>query len=157
MSEKKNFFLLEFSLFFLMGIITFFELYYFNIFETIFTYIKPYISWFIGLSFGFVFSEFSKKLTRKIRIGAIERRKEYFSIFLFNMVLSFVIIAGVRTLAITFFNQFFIYFHVLFLEWIIFIYVTFKLKNNYEISAKYFITTQLITLFYVAIILTFIA
>ncbi len=156
MDKKKTFLFLELIIFFSMGIITFLEIIKFELFEKTFSFLQPYIGWFIGLSFGFVFLGFLNTLTRKFKIGLIEKRKEYFSIFLINLCLSFTLVTFIKVIAISFFSKFFIYFHVLFLQWILILYVMFKLKNNYEISQNYLIINELIVLFYTVIIMIFV-
>lgn len=137
-----------------MGIITILEIFSFDFFYNVFSFLNSGISWFIGISFGFVFSSFLQGLVKKIKVGAIEKRKEYFSFFLINMIISLSLVALIKGLAVSFFNQFFIYFHPLFLQWLMLLYVTFKVKNNYEISAKYIFANELIILINVVAILT---
>ena len=157
MQTKRQFISFELIILLTLSFITFLEIMSFDLFELVFTFLKDGISWFIGLSFGFVFSSFLQGLTKKVKFRSLEKRKEYFAIFLINMVISLSLVTLVRSLAISFFNQFFIYFHVLFLQWLMILYITFKLKNNYTISGKHLLANELIILVNVILILIFIA
>lgn len=156
MGKNKSFFIFEFMIFFTMGIITLLEIFKFDFFEKVFQFSQVYISWFLGISFGFVFLGILQSVIKTEKISALEKRKSFFSLFLINLILSASLTAFIKTVALSFFNQFFIYFHVLFLQWIMLLYISFKLKNDYEISGKYFITNELIVLFYVSMVLIFV-
>lgn len=156
MEKNRSFFMFELMIFVTMGIITLLEIFKFDFFEKVFQFSQIYISWFLGISFGFVFLGVLQSIIKTEKISALEKRKSFFSLFLINLILSASLTAFIKTVALSFFNQFFIYFHVLFLQWIMLLYISFKLKNDYEISGKYFITNELIVLFYVSIILIFV-
>jgi len=140
-----------------MGGITALELLNFSLFEHFFSLIKDYTSWFIGISFGFVFSRtigFFKKGIGELKIAArFTAQREEFIFFILNLAIMAILSTVIKEIAITFFNTFFIYFHVIFLQWILLIYLFFKLTNKYEISAKYFLTNEIIVVVYTAIIL----
>lgn len=156
MGKNKSFLVFELIIFIVMGGITLLEIFKFDFFEKVFQFSQIYLSWFLGISFGFVFLGVLQSITSTKKISAIEKRKSFFSLFLINLILSSSLTAFIKTIALSFFNQFFIYFHVLFFQWIMLLYVFFKLKNNYEIQGKYFITNELIILFYAVMILLFV-
>lgn len=157
MENKRVFVTLELIIFLIMGVITFIEFFDFNFFEVVFNFVQNPVSWLIGLSFGFVFSNLIKTIKNKTEKIKLVKEKGHFAIFLADLILIALISTGVKALALSFFSSFFIYFHVLFLQWMMFLYLSFKVKNNYEISGKYLLTTELIILFYTAIVLAFIA
>ena len=152
--DDRVFFNLEISLFLIMGIITIIEAYKFEMFSKFFLLIKPYVSWFIGISFGFVFrhalSPFKRKITSHRKFV---ENKEGFVFFILNLIIFAVVVSAIQKVVITFFNSLLIYFHVLFFQWITLIYVFFKLSNNYKISKKYLITNEIIILVYTLLIL----
>ena len=148
---------IELIILLVMGLITFIEFFDFNFFERVFNLVQDPVSWLIGLSFGFVFSNLIKTIKTKTEKIKLVKEKGHFAIFLADLIIIALISTGVKALALSFFNSFFIYFHVLFLQWMMFLYLSFKVKNDYEISGKYLLTTELIILFYTAIVLAFIA
>ena len=160
MNKNIKFFLLELLVIGIMGLITFTEIAYFSIFEKSFTYIKIPASWFVGLSLAYAFSNFFQKgmfsiFLKKVKDGGKERG-DFFEAFLVTLLLTSLITPYIKDAAIFFFSDFFIYFHVILLQSLIVLYLLFKLKNNYEISGKYFITNELVVLFYTVIILSFV-
>jgi hypothetical protein len=157
MENKRVFIAIELLIFLVMGLITFIEFFNFPFFETVFNFVQNPTAWLIGLSFGFVFSNLIKKVKAKTEKISIVKEKGHFAIFLADLIIIALISTGVKALAVSFFNSFFIYFHVLFLQWMMFLYLSFKVKNDYEISGKYLLTTELIILFYTVIVLAFIA
>jgi uncharacterized protein YacL len=157
MKNKRAFIIIELIIFILMGAITLLEFFSFDLFEKVFNLIQDPVSWLIGLSFGFVFSNLVKKIKTKTEKLSPVKDKGLFVVFLADLIIMALISAGVKELALSFFNNFFIYFQVLFLQWMMFLYLSFKAKNNYAISGKYLLTTELIILFYTIIVLAFIA
>jgi hypothetical protein len=160
MKKGFKFFVLSSSLFVIMGLITLLEIFEFDSFSIFFNFIKTPASWFVGLSLAYaisnliqnrIFSLFSK---RKLRKGIEnESNVETFEIFLTTLVITSLITPYIKQLAVYFFTNFFIYFQVILLQSMIILYLFFKIKNNYEVSGKYFITSEIIALIYAAIIL----
>jgi heme/copper-type cytochrome/quinol oxidase subunit 4 len=150
--------ILEISTFVIMGLITLLEITNFKIFETLFTFLKNPSSWFVGFSLAYaasnllqksIFSFFSKKTKEE------EREKgDYFIGFLIAIIITSLITPLVKEGASYFFGIFFIYFHVILLQCVILLYFLFKIKEDYEISGKYFLTSELIVLFYTLVILS---
>lgn len=140
-----------------MGLITFIEIYGFDLFEIVFNYIQTPSAWFVGLSLSFAFSSlfqkglfslFIKKFSKK------ENNKEDFFIgFLLTLIIGSLLTPYIKDLAVYFFQNIFIYFHVILMQSIIIVYLLFKLKNDYEIPARYFITNELIVLLNTVVIL----
>ncbi|MEM3405608.1 MAG: hypothetical protein QW117_01395 [Candidatus Pacearchaeota archaeon] len=157
MRDGEDIFLnIELIIFLIMGIITLIEFYNFNIFEKFFLLIKPYVSWFISISFGFVFRQSLNPFKKKIISNKkFEDKKENFLFFSLNLIIISIIISFTQKIVISFFNSLLIYFHVLFLQWIILIYIAFKLSNGYVISKKYFITNEIIAIIYSVLIYSY--
>ena len=159
--KKMNFLLIEGLILLTMGGITLIEIYQFDFFEKFFGYIQTPSAWFVGLSLSFAFSSlfqkslfslFTKKFSKKQ-----ENKEDFFVGFLLTLVIGSILTPYVKDIAIYFFSSIFIYFHIILMQSIIVVYLLFKIKNNYEIPAKYFITNELIVLFCTLIILIFIA
>jgi len=148
-----------------MGIITFLEIYQFNIFSNVFNFIKDYLSWFIGLSFSTIFSNLFQNFSlfmasifiKDQKNNEDKPKKDFFFIFLLSITIMAILSPFIKTIAVYFFNNFFVYFHIIFLQWMIFLYIFFKLKNKYEISGAYFLTNEMIVLIYTGVILYFVA
>jgi hypothetical protein len=160
--SKKGFILLESIIIAVMLILTFLEIYYFKGFSLIFNYIKDYASWFIALSFSTVFSNAFQNISLLIASKTVKGReensnKDFFFVFVASIVIVALISPFVKQLAVFFFTNFFIYFHVIFLQWMILLYLFFKVKNRYEISGAYFLTNELIVLVNIVAVLYFIA
>ena len=157
MHKNVKFFFLELLVFGIMGLITFIEISNFGIFVKSFTYIKTPASWFVGLSLAYAFSNlFQKGMFSIFSKKAKDNEKEkgdFFEGFFVTLLITSLITPYIKDVAVFFFSDFFLYFHVILLQSVIVLYLLFKLKNNYEISGKYFVMSELITLFYTAIIL----
>ena len=160
MNKNVKFLFLELLVLGIMGLITFIEISNFGIFEKSFTYIKTPASWFVGLSLAYafsnllqggIFSMFSKKVK-----DSEKDKGDFFEAFLVTLLITSLITPYIKDAAVFFFSDFFIYFHVILLQSVIVLYLLFKLKGNYEISGKYFVTNELIVLFYTTVILYFI-
>lgn len=157
MENKRVFVIIELIIFLVMGVITLLEFFAFDLFEKVFNFVQDPTAWLIGLSFGFVFSNIIQGIKTKTKKISPIKEKGLFILFLADLIIIALVSTGVKALAISFFNNFFIYFHVLFLQWMMFLYLSFKVKNNYEISGKYLIVTELMILFYTVIVLILIA
>jgi hypothetical protein len=158
MKKFVKFMILEISTFVVMGLITLLEITDFKIFETFFTFIKNPSSWFVGFSLSYaasnllqksIFSFFRKKTKEE------ERPKgDYFVGFLVTIIITSFITPFVKEGASYFFGIFFVYFHIVLLQCVILLYFLFKIKEGYEISGKYFLTSELIVFFYTLVILS---
>lgn len=160
MRKFKTFILIEAIIFLFMGIITALEIINFNLFRYIFTLIKSPVSWFVGLSLAYAFSNalqagFFTLFSRKIRAEGREKG-DFFVGFLITLIITALTTTYIYNWADYFFTTFFLYFHVIALQSIVLIYLLFKLKGNYRISLRYFLTTEAITLFFWMIIKSFI-
>ena len=156
MNEKRTFLGIEFIIFLVFGIITLMEILFPEILNHIFNIVKDYLSWFIGISFGFVFSNTIGFLKQKLHGPEITKKfREQFIFFLLNLIILTVLTITVKNYALYFFNNNVImpFFHLIFLQWVMIIYLIFKIVNRYEISTKYFITNELIILLYTCLIL----
>ena len=148
MEEEDVLFLkVEFLIFFIILVITLIEVYNFSFFEKVIGLIKAPASWFIGLSFGIVFSNIIKPIKEKVK-KKINTLKENFLLYLANLIIAAGIAGFVKSLTLSFFNNFFIYFHILFMQWLILVYIFFKVSHNYSLSKRYIIVNEAIFLFY---------
>ncbi len=151
-----RFILAELSIFLIMGIITFGEINNPSLFQSFVSFVKTPASWFIGLSLAFIFSYFFQNIITSFfrrDITDEEKRKDFFAGFIAAIVITSIITPYVRQLTLSFFNLLLPYFHVIILQALIIFYLLFKVNGKYEISTKYFLTSEAITLFYTAIIL----
>lgn len=158
MKKLVKFMILEISTFIIMGLITIIEITNFKIFEAFFMFIKTPSSWFVGLSIAYALSNlFQKSIFSffKKKIKEEERQKgDYFIGFLITIIITSLITPFIKEAAVYFFEGFFMYFHVILLQCVIILYFLFKIKEEYEISGKYFLTTELIVFFYTLVILS---
>jgi hypothetical protein len=155
--KKRNFILIEGIILFVMGLITFIEVYWFGIFETVFNYIQTPSAWFVGLSLGFAFSSLFQKGLFSIFIKKFSKKEnnkeDFFVGFLLTLIFGSLLTPYIKGMAVYFFENIFIYFHVILMQSIIIVYLLFKLKNDYEIPARYFISNELIVLINTILIL----
>jgi hypothetical protein len=161
MGKFMRFIFIEAGIFFAMGLITLLEITSPRLFVSFFTLIKSPSSWFVGLSLAYacsnviqtgLFSLFSKKVRQEGR-----QKGDFFIGFLITLIITALTTPYVYKWAGYFFNNFFIYFHVILLQAVILLYLLFKLKGNYLVSIKYFLTTELITVIYGLIVLSYVA
>jgi heme/copper-type cytochrome/quinol oxidase subunit 4 len=158
MKKFMKFIILEISIFTIIGLITLVEITNFKIFETFFTLIKNPSSWFVGFSIAYAASNLLQKsifsFFRKKTKGEEKPKEDYFIGFLMTIILTSLITPLIKVGASNFFGVFFVYFHIILLQCVILLYFLFKIKGDYEISGKYFLTNELIVLFYTLIILS---
>ncbi len=161
MEKIKRFIFIESSLFLIFGAITLIEMINFNLFEKIFLFIKTPCSWFIGLSIAYAFSNLIQEglfslFSRKMKEEGKERGDFFFG-FIITLTITSLITPYLRKLAYDLFDKYIIYFHVILIQSVVILYFLFKLKGNYKINWKYFITTEIIVIVYTLIIISFIA
>jgi hypothetical protein len=161
MKRFMRFIFIEFGLFLIMGLITLLEVDKPRLFVSLFTFIKSPSSWFVGLSLAYAFSNtvqtgFFSLFSKRIRREGKEKG-DFFIGFIITLVITALTTPYVYQWAGYLFSNFFIYFHVILLQSVILVYLLFKLKGNYPISMKYFLTTQAIVLVYTLIILSYVA
>lgn len=158
MKKFAKFMILEISIFAAMGLITLVEITNFKIFEIFFSFIKNPSSWFVGFSIAYATSSLLQKsifsFFRKKTKEEDKPKDDYFIGFLITIILTSLITPLIKVGASRFFEVFFVYFHIILLQCIILLYFLFKIKGDYKISGKYFLTNELIVLFYTLIILS---
>ena len=156
--KDKKFLIFAISLFLLLGIITLVEIASFRTFSEFFLLVKNYTSWFIGITFGFVFFNTLNFFWRKTETKILHQKPpEQFFIFLMILTVNIFIISLARGTALYLFETFFELFHVLFVQWVALVYISFKLVNKYEISLKYLIAAELNIIIYAFLIISFAA
>ena len=169
MGKGRDFLITELIIFIIVGGITFLEIFNFELFESFFSSIKEYSSWFIGIGFGYIFSTtfrdyftklFSRRLLKirgKKEIETSEPERRLFSAFLISFLIIALIVFFIKVVSAFFFTEFFIYSHIVFMLLIILLYLVFILENNYELSEKYFVANGIILLMNLGAVLYFVA
>jgi hypothetical protein len=158
--KKEGFLRNEFIIASVMGIITLIEILKFDWFQKIFDLVSLPSAWFVGLSLGFAFSSLFQNLLFSLfskRFNKNEEKENFFVGFVVTLIITSLITPYIKDIATYFFTDFFIYFHIILMQSIIILYLFFKLKNNYEVSGKYFISNEIIILVYTSLILSFVA
>jgi len=161
MGKFMRYLLIELGIFFVMSIITLIEIINPKLFVSFFTLIKSPASWFVGLSLAYAFSNalqtgFFTLFSKKTKLKG-KQKGDFFPGFIIALIITALTTPYVYKWAEYLFNNFFVYFHVILLQSVILIYLLFKLRGNYPVSMKYFLTTQIIVLIYTIIILYYIA
>jgi len=163
MSASKKFLYLEFFVFLIISLLTTLEIFNFNLFEKVFLYLQSPSSWLIGFSFGYVFSkvfeDFAIPLLSKLsrKKDSPKNKNDLFIGFLIVIVLIALIVPYLKLFFEMIFNNFFIYFHLIFLQSIILLYLFYKLRNNYEISADYVLINEIIILINLLVVIIFVS
>ncbi len=156
-----RFIFLEISIFFVVTLITFLELASPNTFNTFFSFIQTPSSWFVGFGLAYAFSNLFQKTIFRLALKKAkdeeERKGDFFSGFLITIIITSLLTDFIKDGAAYLLTNFFIYFHVIIMQCVILLYVLFKLKENFEISAKYFLINELIVLINTILILKIIA
>ena len=143
MNKTLNLYLIELAIILVLGGITLVEITNFDLFEKFFDYIKTPSAWFVGISIAYTLSSFIQKRfldTLSKKFGDEENKEDFFLGFVITLMITSLMTPPIRDIARYFFTDFFIYFHVILMQSVMLLYVFFKLKGNYEISGKYFIT-----------------
>ena len=160
MKKIFRFLFLETCIFFIITLITFLEMASFKTFDSFFTFLKTPSSWFVGFGLAYAFSNlFQKSLFRifsKKARSEEEKKGDFFMGFLITIILTSLITDFIKDGAEYLLTNFFIYFHVIIMQCIIILYILFKLKENFEISGRYFLANELIVLINLLLILKFV-
>jgi len=162
MNKKRVFFSIEIFIFLVMFFLTILELFQFELFRKIFLLLVEYISWFVSFSFGYLISEIFKDTTILV-ISKFSNKRDKSGKKEGDVFFGFLIIIVGVAIGASYFKQFissmfenlFIYFHILFMQSIIFLYLFYKLKYNYEISIRGFLVNEFIVVINTLIILLF--
>ena len=160
MKDFTKFLFFEVTIFFVIGLITLIEITRLSLFQSFFAYIKTPVSWFIGLSIAYVFSNFFQKFIFSFfRKGYQEGeiKNDFFGGFIVTLIITSLITPYLRQWILNFFGIFSQYFHVIIVQSVIILYLMFKVKERHEISMKHFLTNEIIILIYTLIILYFVA
>lgn len=159
MLAERRFWIIEGLILLALGLITSVEAISFSLFNRIFISISDYVSWFLGLTVGIVVPDMLKRTRAAIgkRIKLREEPDERFWIFLLNVILFVFIVSIFQKIAITFLRTYFIFFHVIFVQWIVLVYIWFKIANKFPISLRCIIITQLVIIINILLILATVA
>ncbi|MFH1248957.1 MAG: hypothetical protein V1660_02290 [archaeon] len=125
-----------------------------NIFAEFFMRIREHVSWILGITIGMVMPN----ILLRIRYGAFRREftpkiDERFYMFLANTSLLVFIVSFGRGIIVLFFTEYFEYFHLITVQWLIIVYLWFKFVNGFKISWRYIVSTELILLACTSILL----
>jgi hypothetical protein len=161
MGKFMRFIFIELGIFFAMGLITLLEIMNPKLFVSFFTIIKSPASWFVGLSLAYAVSNTFQ--TGLFALFSGKRRQEgkqkgdFFAGFIITLIITALTTPYVYKWAGYLFSNLLVYFHVILLQSVVLLYLLFKLRGNYPVSIKYFLTTEAIVLVYTGIILSYIA
>ncbi|MFA5953735.1 MAG: hypothetical protein WC812_04025 [Candidatus Pacearchaeota archaeon] len=162
MNKKKIFLIVELLIFLIMFSLTILELFNFELFRKIFLLLVEYISWFVSFSFGYLVSEIFKDSTISLISKFSKKRdksgKKEGDVFLGFLIIIIFVAIGIsyfKDFISNIFTNFFIYFHILFMQSIILLYLFYKVKYDYEISVKVFLINEFVVLINILIILLF--
>ncbi len=155
MLAERKFWITEGLILLALGLITSVEAISFSLFNKIFLAISEYVSWFLGLTVGIVVPDMLKRTRAAIgkRIKLRGEPDERFWMFLLNVILFVFIVSLFQKIAITFLRTYFIFFHVIFAQWIVLVYIWFKAANKFPLPLKYLFTTQLIIIISILLVL----
>lgn len=147
MDDREQFMLIETIIaLFLLGI-TFIEIYDPVRFDKVITEIMSSTSWFLGLTIGLVTSGVLRKTKSKIdKFFKKDQQEGKFLMFIAGLFVFSLIVTIASKLAFAFLTTYREFFHLIFVQWFVIVYIWFKLSNKFEIHSKYVITTQLIIL-----------
>ncbi len=152
MKKLKKFLIIEITILLVMILITIIEKTNFKIFKEIFTIIQSPLSWFVGISTSYTFSNalqvgfftlFSKKTKQEGK-----EKGDFFAGFLVTLIITAFTAPHLYKWAGYFFTEFFVYFHVIALQSIVLIYFLFKMRGHYRISWSYLLTTEAIVILF---------
>lgn len=147
MDDREQFMIAEAIIaIFLLGI-TLIELFDPVRFDTVVNQLMQSTSWFLGLTVGIVTSGILKSAKSKLDDVFRSDKKEGKFIFFLTSIAIFALIATVAgKFVLVFLQEYSEFFHLIFVQWFVLVYIWYKFSNKFEISAKYVITTQLIIL-----------
>ncbi|MBI5148458.1 hypothetical protein HZA33_02145, partial [Candidatus Pacearchaeota archaeon] len=148
MDQHNKFLFIETAVaLFLLGI-TFIEIFDPVRFQNIVFKLMDSTSWFLGLTFGAVTTGVLKgvKSAADSVLKATSRFEGKFIYFLTSLAIFALIAAIASRFALWFLKDYFEFFHLIFVQWFVVVYIWFKVSGKYELQAKYVITTELIVL-----------
>src|SRR3989338_2790913 len=145
---SKKFWIYTLILFIILGIITAIEILDFKSFSQIFLSAKDTTSWFIGITFGFVFGNIINLFRKGVTEALHQKPREEFVFFIMNLVVMIFLISTAHKISLLFFNTFFEFFHLIFTQWVVLVFIAFKLVNKYEIPARYVLANEVNIIIY---------
>ena len=148
MNERNKFLLIEVLIAIFSIGITLIEIFYPAGFKNIVTQLISSTSWFLGLTFGAVTSGLLKdiKSTTSSVLKAFSKVEENFIYFLTSLAIFTVITAIATNIVLRVFNAYPEFFHLIFVQWFVIVYIWFKVSEKYELKESYIIATELIIL-----------
>lgn len=153
MDDRKKFLLVEGIIFTALGIITLIEISNFLLFKEFFMRIREYLSWFLGLAIAPVLYKWFKYLEDKFEEKyGLTSVNEKFLFFLINLVFLTFAVGFAKELAIFFLKKYFEFFHIIFTQWLVVVYIWFKFVNNFKINMEYIITAEILVILFSIII-----
>ncbi len=155
MNAERKFWIVELIILVALGLITIIEAISFSIFNRIFLSISDYASWFLGLTVGIVVPDVIKRVRKAVgeKIKLKDAQDERFWMFLMNAIVFVFIVSVFQKIAITFLRAYFVFFHIIFAQWLVIVYIWFKAANKFPLSPKYIITTQLVIIINILLVL----
>lgn len=155
MNDNEKFWTFASLLFAAVGIISILEIIRPRMFEEFFLTISENTAWILGLTVGMVLPDIIKKLKSntvgKMKIN--QQVDERFVIFLANAAILSFVVSFARGIVIVFLKQYFEYFHILLVQWLVLVYMWFKFVNGFKVHWKYIMTTEIIIVAFTTLIL----
>jgi hypothetical protein len=153
MDEQKKFILVESIIFAILGAITLLEIFNYMLFKEFFMRIQEYLSWFLGLSVATVVPEWVSRFKSQIdRMTGRFLPNERFVFFIVNLFFVTAVVGLSKQLSIFFLKRYFEFFHLIFTQWLVVIYMWFKLEHGFRINVKYVVGAEIFVILFSAII-----
>jgi hypothetical protein len=157
MDEHEKFMTFETVIFISLLIITTLEIIFPKNFAEFFLRVNDYTSWILGLTVGLVIPDMISRIKSKLeKKTIIPQVSDSFTLFIANAAILTFIVALSRGVVLSFLNGYYEFFHLILTQWIILVYLWFKLANGFKISTRYVIATELMLVFFSTLILLFI-
>lgn len=152
--SRKQFVIIEFIIFAFLAIVTLIEVFSFPFFNNVFNFLKEPVSWFFGLTIGAVIPKWINPLKEKFNKAVLGKivSQESFIFFILNLVIMTFVILYVKKWSLSLLVIFPTFFHVLFVQWMIIVYMWHKFSNQYEIEWRYVIATEVFALIFATVI-----
>jgi hypothetical protein len=158
-NETRRFWIIESVIFIVFLSITLLEITRFGRYEELFTKTQFYISWFFGLTFGVVFGNVKSKVKKKLDETVVPKLKfrtepdSSFAFFLCKLIVIVffsVVIIGIMKYYII---KLFIFTPLLMFQWLILLYIWYKLENKTKPVLKYILMNEAILVINLIILL----
>jgi len=154
-TEDKAFLFLEAVIFVFLLSITILEVSRFGRYDELITKYQVHVSWFFGITFGMVFASMKSKVQTKLnsKFRAKPRRETSFPFFLAKLLVIVFFSAVIIGIAKYYLVKLLIFTPLLMAQWLIILYIWFKLENQARPSMKYILTNEILLVICLIILL----